>query len=240
MMVDKYTLDDFLRRTENLHGYAAPGVLAGGYLVARAKRLLPPDSLFEVVCETSKCLPDAVQLLTVCSIGSGRLWIRDSGRYAVTLFDKYTLEGIRSSIDLEQLEKFPEYEAWFLKKKPKKEQDSELLMSQIAQAGESVCAVRRVTVDKSSLARIAMGPVKVCPLCQEAFPGKDGNICSDCRRETAYLKTSAMERLGTAEPQPGRDAEKSSPRLRSIAPVGALAPVASDNGKLALLVSGRQ
>lgn len=191
MNVGNYTLEDFLHRTATLHGYAAPGVLAGGYLVAQAQKFLPEGCLFEAVCETAKCLPDAVQLLTVCSIGSGRLWIRDSGRYAVTLFDKNTFVGVRSSIDLDQLKLYPEYEAWFLKKKPKKEQDSELLMRQIAQAGESACATQPVVVDRAALIRVSMGPVKVCPVCREAYPTKDGDICLDCQNETRYLRFPA-------------------------------------------------
>lgn len=192
MNVDGYTLEEFLRRTENLHGYAAPGVLAGGYLVAKAKRQLPPGCLFEVVCESAKCLPDAVQLLTVCSTGSGRLWIRDNGRYAVTLFDKYTFAGYRANLDLEALKDYPEYEAWFLKQKPKNEQDYQLLMDQIAQAGESVCSISPVMVDKSAMNRISMGPVAICPLCREAFPAKAGNLCLSCQGEAQYLKHRVM------------------------------------------------
>lgn len=190
MDVGHFTLEEFLRRTESFHGYAAPGVLAGGYMVAKAKNHLPEGCLFETVCETAKCLPDAVQLLTVCSLGSGRLWIRDCGRYAVTLFDKYTFEGVRTSVDLEKLKLYPEFEDWLLKRKPKQEQDSELLMAQIAEAGESVYKVRSVLVDKNAFARVSMGAVAVCPLCYEPYPAKDGETCLDCQKNTNYVMPS--------------------------------------------------
>jgi formylmethanofuran dehydrogenase subunit E len=198
MNIGPYSVEDFLKRIEALHGYAAPGVLAGGYLTAKARGALPPDCLFEAVCETAKCLPDAVQLMSVCSFGSGRLWLRDSGRYAVTLFDKCTFEGVRAHIDLEALRNFPEYAAWFLKTKPKREQDSARLTAEIILAGEDVCAAERVRVDRAALARTSLGPVAVCPVCGEAFPLKDGAVCLACRGELDYLSPSRKQRSPTA------------------------------------------
>ena len=66
MDIGAYTFKEFHRLAENFHGYAAPGLLVGGYMVELAKRHLPEGTLFEAVVESGKCLPDAVQLLTLC------------------------------------------------------------------------------------------------------------------------------------------------------------------------------
>ena len=107
MNIGAYTFEEFRRLAENFHGYAAPGLLVGGYMVELAKRHLPPGTLFEAVVESGKCLPDAVQLLTVCSTGNNRLKIHNLGRYAVSLFDKHTGEGVRVSIDPATLDQYP-------------------------------------------------------------------------------------------------------------------------------------
>jgi formylmethanofuran dehydrogenase subunit E len=44
-----------------------------------ACRHLPADGLFDAISETPKCLPDAIQLLTPCTIGDGWLTIVNEG-----------------------------------------------------------------------------------------------------------------------------------------------------------------
>lgn len=85
MNIGNYTFNEFRQLAENFHGYAAPGLLVGGYMVEKARKELPKGTLFEAVVESAKCLPDAVQLLTPCSIGNQRLKILNLGRYALSL-----------------------------------------------------------------------------------------------------------------------------------------------------------
>ncbi|MFQ9867472.1 MAG: FmdE family protein [Bilophila wadsworthia] len=99
MNIGSYTFQEFKRLAENFHGYAAPGLLIGGYMVEMAKARIPEGTLFEAVVETRKCLPDAVQLLTLCSAGNNWMKVHNLGRYAVSLFDKHTGEGVRVSVD---------------------------------------------------------------------------------------------------------------------------------------------
>jgi formylmethanofuran dehydrogenase subunit E len=74
MNVWPYSFQDFKSMVEEFHSYAAPGVLIGGYMLEAAKKHLHEGTLFEVVVETRKCLPDAVQLLTPCTVGNN--WMR--------------------------------------------------------------------------------------------------------------------------------------------------------------------
>ena len=106
MNIGSYTFQEFKRLAENFHGYAAPGLLIGGYMVEMAKARIPEGTLFEAVVETRKCLPDAVQLLTLCSAGNNWMKVHNLGRYAVSLFDKHTGEGVRVSVDPAKLDAF--------------------------------------------------------------------------------------------------------------------------------------
>ncbi|MDE5833413.1 MAG: trehalose-binding protein [Desulfovibrio sp.] len=186
MNIGAYSFEEFRRLAENFHGYAAPGLLIGGYMVEKAKAALPEGTLFEAVVETPKCLPDAVQLLTACSTGNQRLKIHNLGRYAVTLFDKYSGKGVRVSLDGEKMKAYPELYAWFFKKKPKKEQDSARLEAEIRAAGDTICNLREATINPRFIGVRHMTTISVCPVCAEAYPSDDGPICRGCQGEAPY------------------------------------------------------
>ncbi len=186
MDIDHYSFEGFKQLAERFHGYAAPGLLLGGYMVALAKRHLPEGTLFEAISETGKCLPDAVQLLSLCSMGNNRLKVRELGRYAVTLYDKYTGRGVRVGVSPEKLRKWPEYYGWLMKTIPKKEQDTDRLLREIEEAGDSVCTVQEVTVFPELLGRKRSIPVAICPGCGEGYPAADGPLCRACQGEGYY------------------------------------------------------
>lgn len=187
MNIGSYTFDEFRRLAENFHGYAAPGLLVGGYMVELAKKHIPEGTLFEAVVESGKCLPDAVQLLTLCSIGNGWMKIHNLGRYAVSLFDKHTGEGVRVSLDPEKMAAYPEIKAWFFKEKPKKDQDVPRLESEIEEAGDSICNVEPVTIKRRFMGHKHMTRIVCCPGCGEAYPVEDGPVCRGCQGEAPYV-----------------------------------------------------
>lgn len=188
MNIGAYSFEEFRQLAANFHGYAAPGLLIGGYMVEMAKRALPEGTLFEAVVESAKCLPDAVQLLSACSTGNQRLKVHNLGRYAVSLFDKYTGEGFRVSLDAQKMRAWPELYAWFFKQKPKKEQDSARLENEIRQAGDSICVIEPVTIRRRFMGARHMRSIAICPQCGEAYPGEDGPVCRGCRGEAPYVR----------------------------------------------------
>jgi formylmethanofuran dehydrogenase subunit E len=186
MDIRSHTFEEFVAMVEDFHGFAAPGVILGGFMVDLAYRHLPKEGFFDVLCETPKCLPDAAQLLTPCTTGNGWLTVINLGRYALTIFDKGTLEGVRVFVDAAKLEAWPEIRAWYLKLKPKKEQDYELLLREIRQAGPAVCGVQRVTVAGRFRPKEHRGGFAICPECKEAYPAVDGSLCRGCQDGTLY------------------------------------------------------
>ncbi|MBQ7738585.1 MAG: trehalose-binding protein, partial [Desulfovibrionaceae bacterium] len=186
MDIGSYSFNEFRQLATNFHGYPAPGLLIGAYMVELGKRNLPQGTLFEAVVESKKCLPDAVQLLTVCSIGNNRLKICNLGRYAVSLFDKYTGRGVRISLDPAKMRQWPEISAWFFKLKPKAEQDSEKLEAEIKEAGDSICNVQEITIKPNYIGHSHMANIGICPVCGEAYPQADGPICRGCQGDAPY------------------------------------------------------
>jgi formylmethanofuran dehydrogenase subunit E len=188
MNIRNYTFEEFLERAKEFHGYPAPGIVIGGFMVDLAYRHLPEEGLFDALCETPKCLPDAIQLLTPCTAGNGWLTVVNVGRYALTLYDKESGEEVRLFVDAEKLEAWPELKAWFFKLKPKKEQDRDLLAAQIKEAGNGIFGVQNVKVTDRFIERGRRGGFAVCPKCKEGYPVDDGPLCLACSgREILYL-----------------------------------------------------
>lgn len=178
--IGPYTFEQFKDLAQTFHGYPAPGLLIGGFMVALAQSRLPQGTFFEALVETPKCLPDAVQLLTPCSTGNRWMKVLHFGRYAVTLYDKFSGEGWRVHIDVPRLEAWPEIRSWFLKLEPKKRQDTARLFREIKEAGESYLGLRRVRIDPSWLGKEESGNIAICPVCGEAYPEGHGDVCRGC------------------------------------------------------------
>jgi formylmethanofuran dehydrogenase subunit E len=186
MNICTYSYEEYLHLVKSFHGHLAPGLIVGGFIVDLAMKNLPAGEFFDAVCETPVCLPDAVQILTPCTIGNGWLSIVNFGRFAVTLYEKYTGAGVRVFLDTKSLADWPEVHDWYLKKKKKNEQDPDLLLAQIKEAGHGLLGIQRVQVDPGKIRRRKLGQVGVCPVCNEAYPSRDGGKCRSCQGETPY------------------------------------------------------
>ncbi|BCS89443.1 FmdE family protein [Pseudodesulfovibrio sediminis] len=199
MNIGEYTFEEFKQKAKEFHGYPAPGLLIGGYMVAAAKARLPEGTLFEAMVESGKCLPDAVQLLTLCSTGNNWMKVKLLGRYAVSLYDKFSGEGWRVAVDQEKLAQWPEIKGWFMKEKPKAEQDTDKLFAEIKEAGDTICSIKQIKIDPKFLGHGHMTAIDVCPVCGEAYPGNDGSICRGCQGEAPYIE---IENVGCSDDAP--------------------------------------
>ena len=194
MNIGPYTLDEYLNLVKSFHGYLAPGLIVGGFMVDLGMQNLPEGILFDAISETGSCLPDAIQLLTPCTIGNGWLKILPFGRYAASLYDKYTGAGVRVSLDAGKIENWPCIKDWYLKLKTKKEQDSERLQEEILEAGASILTLETVTVRADQLKKRGKGAIAICPTCHEAYPAKDGAICLACQGQSPYVRKGVRSR----------------------------------------------
>ena len=203
MNIRSYTFEEYVERVRTFHGFAAPGVLIGGFMVDLAYRHLPEEGLFDAISETPKCLPDAIQLLTPCTVGNGWLTVINLGRYAMTLYDKSNGEGVRVFLDPAKIEAWSEIKSWFFKLKPKKEQDDQLLIRQIREAGAGICSVQHVKVAPRLLEKQHRAGFAICPRCKESYPIGDGTLCLGCQGADLYAVFEIPDDSGTAHGVPG-------------------------------------
>ncbi len=187
MQICGYSYDEYVDAAKRFHGNPSPGVLIGGFMVDTAVRNLPEGILYDAICETKSCLPDAVQLLTPCTIGNGWLKIINTGRFALTLYDKQSNEGVRVFLDAGKVAAWDEIKAWYFKLKSSKEQSREAIEREIKEAGGSILSIRRVRVQPQVVEKKHKGSIAVCPECREAYPADDGDACLCCQRNMLYM-----------------------------------------------------
>ena len=188
--IGPYTVQEFLQHVSKFHGYPAPGVIAGGIMVDMAIERIPDGILFDAIGETSSCLPDAIQLLTPCTLGNSWLTVINLGKFALTLYDKNKGNGVRVYLDQSKLNDYNEIKSWFMKLKTKNNQDANQLLEQILLAGRDIYTVHPVQVKAYYLGKSTKGKIGICNECGEAYPLKDGAICKGCQGEAPYETTN--------------------------------------------------
>lgn len=184
--IGRYSFEEYLQVVESFHGFAAPGVIVGGFMVDLAIHRMPEGILFDAICETATCLPDAIQLLTPCTLGNGWLKVLNLGRFALSLYDKHSGEGVRVFLDAERLKSRPEINSWLFKLKTKAEQDYDRLIAEIRDAGWDLCGVQPVRVHPKYLHKESKGAIATCARCGEPYPIRDGAVCLACGGSSPY------------------------------------------------------
>jgi formylmethanofuran dehydrogenase subunit E len=187
IQIGPYSFREFVDRVKAFHGFPAPGVVLGGIMVDLALKHIPTGILFNALSETSKCLPDAVQLLTPCTTGNGWLKVRNLGRFALALYDKDTGKGIRAVLNPERMEEWPEIKNWYYKLKTKEESDLTLLLDAIREGGFGIIDLKEIQVQPDLLVKKKRGKRVICPQCQEAFPSNGKGLCLACQGQSPYL-----------------------------------------------------
>jgi len=187
MNIGTYSLQAYMERIESFHGSLAPGLLIGGIMVDAALNRTSKDKLYDALCETYSCLPDAIQLLTPCTVGNGWLQVVDLGRFALTLYEKDSGKGIRVFLDAANMDAWPEIRAWYLKLKPKKAQNRQTLNDQILDAGVRMLGFQQVNVKPSFLIKRSKGAIGICRECGEAYPLNHGPVCRGCQDQSPYV-----------------------------------------------------
>ncbi len=167
------------------HTYPAPGVLIGAFMVDYAMELLGVTKGQKLygVCETPKCLPDALQVLAHITIGNNRLNIVPIGIFAITMnlpSEDATADAVRVYVDLEKLKKYPTVDVWYANspafdKKSMKGQ----LFDEIFRAGRNILSSERVRVTVKKKKKWSS---VTCPCCGGTVPDYllEGDHCGAC------------------------------------------------------------
>ena len=172
-------------RLAEFHTYPAPGVLIGAFMVDYAMELLgvTADQKLYGVCETPKCLPDALQVLAHITIGNNRLKIVPIGKFAITMnaaSEDTTAAAVRVYVDLEKLKKFPTIDIWYANSPSfDKKTMKGKLFDEIFSAGRTILSSEKVRI---KVAKKKKWSSVTCPCCGETVPDYliEGDKCGAC------------------------------------------------------------
>jgi formylmethanofuran dehydrogenase subunit E len=179
-----------LEEIERFHGFPAPGVVIGALMVDWAQEVIGPGVEADAIVETLRCLPDAVQLFTPCTLGNGWMRVLDWDRFALTLYDRTTRRGCRVWLDAGKIAAHPAIRDWFLKRVPKDALPLETLLGKILEARRAVLSCRSVIVT-DFLRRPKKESIAICPGCGEAFDPRAGDCCKGCLHSGYFKLDSA-------------------------------------------------
>jgi len=186
-------LQEQVRQLSSFHTYAAPGILIGVFMVDYALELLGvgPDQKLYGVCETPKCLPDALQVMARCTTGNNRLRVVPIGKFAITLngsSDKEMADAVRVYLDLEKVKNYPTLNLWYFNSPAfDKRTMGDKLRDDIFRAGRDVLSFEKVRIPVRAKKKWKS---VMCPVCGETVPDYlvvDGR-CGACGSMKYYEK----------------------------------------------------
>jgi formylmethanofuran dehydrogenase subunit E len=182
---------EYVRQTVSFHGWAAPGLLIGVFMVDLALEKLGAKSndKLHAVAETSKCAPDALQVVTHATIGNHRLRIIESGRFSITLnrpSSEKEAEGIRVYVDATKIKSYPILNQWYTNDPAfKRVTDKDVIYDDILRGGRRILSWEPVRV---KVPRKGQWESVTCPVCSEVVPDyllKNGT-CLTCAATSYY------------------------------------------------------
>ncbi len=188
-------LIEHFRNCIDCHTFAAPGLLVGVFMVDYALELLEASGGERVyaVCETTKCLPDALQMIAHCTIGNNRLRVFPIGKFAITMnrpAETPLVDGIRVFVDGEKIDGYPTFALWYTKDPlfdPRTRGTA--LIDELIDAGRDILSNEwvRVKVPMKQPWRSA-----ICTICGEMVPDNllVSGACADCRSQSYIEKTA--------------------------------------------------
>jgi formylmethanofuran dehydrogenase subunit E len=188
----KQYLKDYFIEGAKFHGHLSPGLVIGILMVDLAEEILGPRGLVDAVAETQLCLPDAVQIMTPCSYGNGWLRVKNWGKFAITLYDKEKLDGVRVYLDVEKAKNYPNLYHWYMRDNG--EIETQKVVSEIMEAGRAILSWERVRV---KLPPKEKGPVSICSSCGETYPAGSGDLCPRCSGQDDYYQVIKEETTQT-------------------------------------------
>ncbi len=178
--------EQFVIDMEAFHGARAPGIVVGGLMLEEALKTVGETPDLAVVVETFNCLPDAVQMLTPCTIGNGGLRVYDWGKFALTAYNRVSLKGVRTCIREEAVIQSPVINQWFNPTGPRSGlPEFEPLAREFIRARSDLFSVDDVRINLM----VDDGGKKktgLCPVCGESYLLRCGSPCSACRGKGYY------------------------------------------------------
>lgn len=183
---------EIVKLAENLHGHLAPGVALGIRMSNIALKRLNAkrgDKNLIGVSETARCLSDAVQASTGCTLGHGNMSVENYGKLALVLANSDTNKGIRVSLKENGYEFSDLMKKWMLRESKLAHEEEETLSHELLDMDENYFKIEEININLKQ--NFESSNIVQCSKCEELIPsaltiGSDGILCKVCAGEGYY------------------------------------------------------
>lgn len=178
----------------SLHGHLSPGVALGlrmSEIASQQLNIKKGSKTLIAVSETNRCLPDAIQVATGCTLGHSSIIITNYGKLALSLIDSTTKEGIRITLN-EKAKKQPLLKDWMMRDKKLTKDEEHDLANSLLKMSEENFSLQKIRLGKTKYETIQSGVIVTCSKCKEAFSTniaigeKELRKCKACSSKAYY------------------------------------------------------
>lgn len=177
-----------------LHGHLAPGIALGlrmSELALSRLKAKKGDKHLIGISETARCLADAMQAATGCTLGHGNALVENYGKLAITIGDTRTKKGVRVALKEDANKHSPLMNKWMMRAGKLTHQEEEELGVQLLRMDEIFFSIQNVEINSDQ--NFEKSGIVTCRECGELIPESltetKGNeiYCKPCTG-TAYYK----------------------------------------------------
>ncbi|MFZ3058618.1 MAG: FmdE family protein [Candidatus Methanoperedens sp.] len=154
-----------------LHGHLAPGIALGLRMSELALSRLNArkgDKHLIGISETARCLADAMQAATGCTLGHGNACVEDYGKLAITIGDVRTKKGVRVALKEGANMHYSLMNKWMMRLGKPTHEEEEILGMQLLTLDSSYFLIQNVEIKKNQ--SFEKSDIVRCTKCNELIP----------------------------------------------------------------------
>ena len=154
-----------------LHGHLAPGLALGLRMSELALKRLKAnkgEKYLVAVSETARCLADAMQAATGCTMGHGNAFIEDYGKLALTIGDARTKNGVRVALKDNANNHSSLMNKWMMRLGKLSHEEEDILNNQLLNMDERFFFIHYVELKR--IQSFERSNIVICSKCGELIP----------------------------------------------------------------------
>ncbi|MFA4956326.1 MAG: FmdE family protein [Candidatus Methanoperedens sp.] len=154
-----------------LHGHLAPGIALGlrmSELALVRMNTKKGDKYLIGISETARCLADAMQAATGCTLGHGSAFVEDYGKLAITLGDARTKKGVRVALKDDANKHSMLMNKWMMRLGKLSHEEEEELGMQLLDMEEKHLIIQDVEINRGQ--NFEKSGIVTCRECGELIP----------------------------------------------------------------------
>ncbi len=170
-----------------LHGHLAPGIALGLRMSELALSRLNAkkgDKHLIGISETARCLADAMQAATGCTLGHGNACVEDYGKLAITIGDTRTKKGVRVALKGDANKHSYLMNKWMMRLGKLSHIEEDELSMHLLEMEEKYFLIQEIEIYRNQ--NFEKSAISKCSECSELIPDcltimKDNRIyCKSC------------------------------------------------------------